>query len=189
MRSTGLSDWHTTVGLAIDGAITDYIKEHKFDQLTSPKFEDDDPREAIAEKMMGPGTRARLRGIGAELLWFDIGHFDVAESMQPVVEEQRVDTWSARWDGDAMVIRAYGEARRMAYQEIGRAEGQAEMILSIIKSLEEVGFEADEGTEEERLDNLRKIVWMQVAQVLDAIAEEDANPSRPNRLPPQIPGE
>jgi hypothetical protein len=86
-----------------------------------------------------------------------------------------------------MVIRAHGEARRMAYQEIGRAEGQAEMLLSIIQSLEEVGFEAGEGTEEELLDDLRKIVWTRVAQVLDAISNEDAGSSPSSRLPPQIP--
>ena len=37
VRTTGLSDWHMTVRLAVDGAITDYIKAHKFDQLTSPE--------------------------------------------------------------------------------------------------------------------------------------------------------
>ena len=41
-RSTGLTDWHTTIRLAVDGAITDYIKAHKFDQLTSPTYEDDE---------------------------------------------------------------------------------------------------------------------------------------------------
>lgn len=185
VRSIGLSDWNTTVQLAVDGAITDYIKEHKFDHLTAPSYEDDDPRAAIAENMMSKGMRGRLRNVGAELLWFDIGHFSVSDQMKAAVEEQRVDTWSARWDGDAMVVRSYGEARRLAYQDMGRAEGQADMLMSILKALDEVGFEGGYGEAEQRqqrLRNLRAIVWTRVAQILDASAEENQKSSGPNEL-------
>ncbi len=184
-RATGLTDWHSTIQLAVDGAITDYIKAHKFDQLTAPSYEDADPRADISKKMMSKGIRNRLRNWGAELLWFDIGHFDVVEQVEGIemkrtVEEQRIDTWSARWDGDSMIIRAAGEARRMAYQEVGRAEGQADVLLSIIRSLEEAGFEPGANQE-----NLRAIVWMRVAQILDAAAEEDKRDTTRKKLPPQ----
>ena len=175
VRSNGLSDWNATVQLAVDGAITDYIKEHKFDHLTAPSYEDDDPRAAIAKRMMGKPLRTRLRNVGAELLWFDIGHFSVSDRMKAAVEEQRVDTWSARWDGDAMVVRSFGEARRLAYQDMGRAEGQADILMSILKALDEVGFEGGYGEaekEKQRLRNLRAIVWTRVAQILDASAED-----------------
>jgi hypothetical protein len=188
VRSNGLSDWNAAVQLAVDGAITDYIKEHKFDHLTAPSYEDDDPRAAIAERMMGKALRMRLRNVGAELLWFDIGHFSVSDQMKAAVEEQRVDTWSARWDGDAMVVRSYGEARRLAYQDMGRAEGQADMLMSILKALDEVGFEGGYGEAEQkqqRLRNLRAIVWTRVAQILDASADEEKKSNAANAsLPP-----
>jgi hypothetical protein len=190
VRSKGLSDWHTTVRLAVEGAITDYIRSHKFDQLTAPSYGDADPRAEINKNMMGAGTRGRLRNVGAELLWFDIGHFDVVEKiddaleMKRTIEDQRIDTWSARWDGEVMVVHAYGKAQRMAYQEVGRAEGQADILLSIIQALEEVDSESTIAREEQRLKNLRGILWTRVAQVLDRIAEEDEKQESSNKLLP-----
>ena len=35
----GLSSWHTAVRLAFDGGITEYIKSHKFDDLTAPNYD------------------------------------------------------------------------------------------------------------------------------------------------------
>ena len=185
-RVPELSKWHMTIRLAVDSAITDYIKAHKFDQLTAPNFEDADPRAEIA-KDMNTGIRHRLRNVGAELLWFDIGHFAVSDRMKEIVADQRVDTWSARWDGDAMVVRSYGEARRLAYQDMGRAEGQADLLLSIIQALDEVGFEEGytEGErQKQRLHNLRAIIWARVAQILDTLADEQRSNSQNNQLPP-----
>jgi len=185
VRNDGLATWHATVRLAFDGAIKDYIKSHKFDQLTAPNYEEADPRAEIAAKM-NKGIRLRLRNVGAELLWYDIGHFGVSDRMREAVEDQRVDTWSARWDGDAMVVRSYGEAHRLAYQDMGRAEGQADLIMSILKSLDEAGFEGGYGEteqKEQRLRNLRAIIWTRVAQVLDASAEDQNN--NPKTLPPK----
>jgi hypothetical protein len=123
--------------------------------------------------MLKGGLRAGLRNFGAELLWLDIGHFEVAESMIDTVAEQRVDTWGARWDGEAMVVRAHGEARRMAYQEMGRAEGQADLLMSILQALDEAGFEEGRDEEEQRRDSLRRIIWARVAQIFDTAAEEE----------------
>jgi hypothetical protein len=186
VRNESLATWHDTVRLAFDGGIKYYIRSHKFDNLTHPDFEESDPRAEIA-KAVNTGIRLRLRSIGAELLWFDIGHFGVSDSMKEAVEEQRVDTWSARWDGDAMVVRSYGEARRLAYQDMGRAEGQADLLLSILQALEEAGFEGGFGEaeqEQQRLNNLRAIVWTKVAQTLDTAAEESKKKSTPDKLPP-----
>lgn len=188
-RSAGLTDWHSTIQLAVDGAITDYIKSHKFDQLTSPSFEDDDPRAEISKKMMSRNIRARLRNWGAELLWFDIGHFDVVEKideleMKSIIEKQRLETWSARLDGDAMVMRSYGEARQLAYQDLGRAEGQVDMLMSIIQALKDAGFDANSDQDSESIQNLRAILWMRVAQVLDRVSEEDKKAQRRKKLPP-----
>jgi len=176
--ANGLSSWHATVRSAFDGGITDYIRSHKFDDLTAPSNEVD-PRTEITSNMY-KGIRLRLRSAGAELLWFDLGHFGISDRMKDTVSDQRVDTWSARWDGDAMVVRSSGEARRLAYQDMGRAEGQADMLMSIIQALDEAGFEGgygDRGKQAERLRNLRSIIWMRIAQILDASAEESRESS------------
>jgi hypothetical protein len=189
VRNEKLATWHQTVRLAFDGGIKYYIRSHKFDNLTHPDLEESDPRAEIASAM-NRGIRLRLRDIGAELLWFDIGHFGVSDSMKETVEEQRVDTWSAQLDGDAMVVRSYGEAHRLAYQDMGRAEGQADLLLSIMQALDDAGSESDfeEGeTEQQRLQNLRAIVWTKVAQTLDAVADEQKKPPPQDEPPPNIP--
>jgi hypothetical protein len=188
VTGAGLSSWHVVVRLAFDGGITDFIRASKFDNLTAPNYEDADPRAEIA-KNMSKGIRLRLRTYGAELLWFDVGHFGVSDRMKEAVSDQRVDTWSARWDGDAMVVRSYGEARRLAYQDMGRAEGQADLLLSIIQALDEAGFEGGFGEGEqqvERLKNLRSIIWMRIAQILDASAEEGREDLNNNNPPPRL---
>ena len=180
VRTTGLTSWHTTVRLAVDSAITDYIKAHHFDHLTAPSA-GDDPRAEIAKRMMGQGIRSRLRGVGAELLWFDIGHFDVAtreleekkiETIRDLIEAQRVDTWSARWDGEAIVVRSQGESRRLVYQDMGHAEGQADLLISIMQSLNDANPDDVQDNPAQRLRDLRAIVWTSVAQILDAAAED-----------------
>lgn len=187
----GEGSWHMAVGGAIDGGITEYIKSHKFDNLTAPNYEDSDPRAEIASAM-NKRIRLGLRGVGAELLWFGIGHFGVSDRMKTAIEEQRVDTWSARWDGDAMVVRSYGEARRLAYQDMGRAEGQADLLLSIIQGLDDAGFESGFGDGEQgeqRLKNLRAIIWMRVAQILDAVSDENQQDTSKSALPPRTSSE
>ena len=192
----GLTSWHDMITLRIDGGITDYIKEHTFDHLTAPTYEDQDPRKIISNKIMKGNLRKVLRNHGAELLWLDIGHFEVSDKMiqtltdqevpqSDMVADQRVDTWGARLDGAAMVVRAHGEARRMAYQEMGRAEGQADLLLSILQGLDEAGFEAGRGSEEERRESLRRIVWARIAQIFDAVAEEEKKNQSRNTLPPK----
>lgn len=176
-RRTGLTDWHSTIQLAVDGAITDYIKEHNFDQLTAPGH-GDDPRAEINKKLIGPGVRTRMRNWGAELLWVDIGHFDVIEiiddlEVKKTIEKQRIETWSARWDGNAMIVKAAGEGQQLAAQDIGRAEGQSEMLISILQALNEIDVNTEEGQNENRAKMLRGIVWSRVAQIFDRIADEE----------------
>ena len=183
------------IQLAVDGGITDYVKGHSFDHLTAPTYHDADPRVKIANALMGAGTRNRLRNLGAELLWFDIGHFDVSDqtvidpamldddrpvSLKDIVDAQRVDTWGAKWAGNADIVRSYGAARRLAIQELGRAEGQADMLRSIIRALEDAEHEAGplQG------DRLRAILLARTAQVLDALAEKERKRRATRRLPP-----
>jgi hypothetical protein len=168
----GLQAWWFAVKNQVETGITDYINAHTLDQLTAPvalgglatpDFLDKDPRDKIKKAVFSKGVRNNLRGLGAELLWVDIGHFDLPEKQ---IQEQRLASWRARWEGKAEVIRADAEAQRLRYQEMGRAEAQAEMLMSITRALEDIGLEGD------TRDHLRNIVLMRTAQILEALGEE-----------------
>ena len=163
VRENGITPWHDAVRLVVDGAISDYISQHKFDYLTTPHFHEDDPRLEIAKRLNSPGTRQRLKGLGAELLWFDIGHI---EPVNKEVSDQKVGTWQARWIGNASVQRAIGEARLQANQELGRAEAQSEILVSILHSLDTVGLKDDP-------KNLRNIILLRTSQLLESLVYED----------------
>lgn len=164
----GLEPWHAVVRSVVNGVITSYINQNQIDHLTAPDRDDIDPRLELSKKLRSRGVRERLRNVGAELLWFDIGHFDIVDEK---VAEQRLDTWQAKWIGNANVIRAYGEAKREAYQELGRAEAQAEMLMSIIHVFDDVGLSEDSA------QNLQNIVLVRTAQILEATSKRSQNPT------------
>lgn len=131
VRADGLSTWNAAVQLVVEGTILDFIRENQVDALTAPSATGEDPRLKIRRRLLSAETRNRLKEIGAELIWFDTGHFSVEDP----VEEQRIKTWGAEWTGEARVLRAYGDSQRKAYQELGRAEAQAELLMSIVHSI------------------------------------------------------
>jgi len=158
----GLTPWHQMVNLAVEAAITDFIRENLFDDVSAPRFGKTEARIEIARRLNSEGTRFRLRGVGAELLWVDMGHFEVVDKR---IEEQRVETWGAKWAGLADVNRAFGDAKRLSHRELGRAEAQAEMILSILSVLNDIDdLESNE-------DTLRAIVLSRISQLLDGMSE------------------
>ena len=155
---TGVTDWHRMVWLAIEGAITGYISQHNLDTIMAPRELGSDPRDAIKKQVDAEGVHARLRGIGARLLWVDIGYLEVE---QPDVDRKRREYWEAKWSGNAAVIRAQGEAERIAIQEQGRAEGQASLLTSIANSLKDAGIQETD-------ENLWNIVLARTAQILES---------------------
>jgi hypothetical protein len=163
----GLVSWHDSVRSAVNGVIADYISRHKIDQLTAPRYQDRDPREEIKNNLFSKGTRERLRSLGAELLWVDIGHFEIPDK----VTEQRVKTWQAKWRGIADRERAEGEALRLSYLEQGRAEAQAELIMKILEVLENINVAGDKR-------NVRRLFFARTAQILDAITESSRSASK-----------
>ena len=74
--------------------------------------------------------------------------------------------WAADWMGSAKVAHAYGEARLLAYQELGRAEAQAELIVSITQALEGIPISGDS------VQSLKNILMARTAQLLDALKPE-----------------
>lgn len=171
-RKTTLSDgstsWHKEVTQVVEGAIREYVNQHQFDHLMAPNFLEDLPRDEIQSLVFSTPVKDKLLEFGAELLWVGVGHFGIEEK----VKDQRLDTWGAKWVGDATVVKAYGEAQRMIYQEIGRAEGQAELIMSIINALNAAAVVGPSAV------NQKRILLMRTSQILEAIAQP------PKSLPP-----
>ena len=158
-----VTSWHFGVNQQIDTAVTDYIQQNFVDYLTAPVASGHDPRREIYDRIKSSAPRSRLRERGAELMWIDIGHFDIPDKQ---VAEQRITTWQAKWVGDANIVRAYGESQRLIYQELGRAEAQAEMLMSIVHALEDVGSGGNSQ------QHLRKVMLARIASLLDGMRDQ-----------------
>jgi hypothetical protein len=146
------------------GRITDYIATNYLDFLTAPREEGQDPRGSLRDAVFARDMRGRLATIGAELQWIDVGHIEIENTD---VDSVRVDMWAADLMGDAKVARAFGEARVRAYQELGRAEAQAELIISITQAMEGIPISGDS------VQSLRNILMARTAQLLDALKPEE----------------
>lgn len=161
VTSYGLTSWADTVRIYFEGEIQTYIRKRQLDQVMSPRTAGSDPRSEIHRLYETAGFRRRFSNIGAELLWYGIGHMDVEN---PLVNDQRVETWQAGWRGDAEVIVAYSEALKKVYREQGRAEAQAEILLAIIQALKDARIQPGQ-------PDLRQVFLVRVAQLLEAMNE------------------
>ncbi len=166
VRAEGLSTWPAVVKLLFEGEIQGFIRQNQVDQVTAPRQADADPRGDIQKLYQTPNFRERLRAVGAELLWYGIGHIEIET---PGITEQRISTWQAGWRGDAQVLRAYSEGVEQAYQEVGRAQAQAEILNSILYSLNDLPLKA-----ESRNRALHDLFLLRIGQILDAMSEDDA---------------
>ena len=152
--------WEKAVQFSIDGAITDYINQHFLDQILFPASNQDDPRSEMS-KIITAKKWTSLKMYGAELLWHDIGHFEV----DPAIGEQMMKAWNAKWAGNATILRAQGEAMQIANQERGRAEGEVNMLTSIIQALDYANLP-------ENIDeNMWNIVLSRTAQVIESMTK------------------
>jgi hypothetical protein len=159
MTATEILPWHHGVNYNIDTAIVDYIRRHQVDQITTGSDQGNDSRAEIYKQLRSKSARERLKERGAELIWIDIGYLGNPDKQ---VMEQRVSNWQTKWMGDANVVRAYGEAQRIESQVKGRAEAQVDMIISMVKALEEL---ENEGVPRQ---NLRTIYLARLSQLLES---------------------
>jgi hypothetical protein len=136
-RSDGIVSWHQLIKIAVNASITDYIRSHRFDEVIAPRFEDEDPRVAIEERLFSQSMQKRLKGIGAELLWVDMGDIQAVDYR---VDEQFVETWGAKWLGNAKVKKAFGEATAKSYESLGFIEAISQLILAIREAIETIGL-------------------------------------------------
>ncbi len=163
---TELAPWHDMVNIAVEGAITDYIRQHQFDEVVVPKFPNI-PRQIITDKIFSQGVRSWLRSYGAELLWWDIGHFKIAD---PTVADQLVDNWGTVWRGETAYRLARGEAERIKNLEIGRAEVQAEMLIKTMEAFQNMQVS------QLGAGSVRNILLARLAQLLDGMMDHDFLP-------------
>jgi hypothetical protein len=134
------------------------VSRQRLDRLTAPS--DEDPRAAIRAEFASPDARQQLAKMGAELIWVNIGHLDTPEK----IDAQRLDNWQSFWLSHDRVTEAHGDALQIAYDELGRAEGQAEMLTAISHTLESLGSGE---TLDERVADL---VLLRIGRVLEAMA-------------------
>ena len=163
-------NWGDLIMSMISGRIVAWISRQRLDRLTAPL--DDDPRAALRAEFEGAEARHQLARFGAELVRVNIGHLDTPGS----VDSQRLINWQSFWQSHDKVALAQGDALKLAYEELGRAEGQAEMLKTITQALETVepGVPPDE-TETNRL------VILRISQLLETITprEKLAEPKAP----------
>jgi hypothetical protein len=176
VSTKGVGTWQDAVESAVKGVITDYIYQHKVDPLTTPKPNENDPRAEIRNRFKSRVVRERFKNIGTDLLWIDIGNFEVPD--QEVVK-QRIATWAAKWEGDVTIERVHGEAQRIYLQEVGRAQAQAMILENIVDGLKIAGLAHNPK------ENLRKIVLLRTAQFLEAYTEH-GHVANLEDLPPDI---
>ena len=174
----GMDRWHEAVRRAVDGALTNFISSHELDYLTAPRQNGQNPRRELRVELFAPAVKGDLRRWGAELHWMDIGQFEIDDleenkDMDPV-DETRTKFWASHWIGDAKTIRSYGEAQHLMYQELARAEAQAEMIMSITDALRNSSFGPD------RAESLRHIFLARTAQILEALRDGNARKEPPS---------
>jgi hypothetical protein len=177
----GLNSLEDTVRSSVRIAIGRFVQSHQIDYLTAPGKDEKDPREALRGNFTSPNVRNRFRSLGVDLLWIDIGHFSIKEDD---VDRERINQWGAKWEGAAEVRRSLGDAQRLALQEIGRAEAQAGMLDSILRSVQE----ALEGakTPQDRNRILRNLVMARTAQILDAWAQSNSKLAGREQLPHRL---
>lgn len=166
----GLETWRDSVGRIITGGVTDFINRHDVDYLTSPRSNSQDPRLEMRNNLTYGPSRIGLRKLGAELLWVDVGHFEIDDES---VDTTRMDLWAADWLGRAGIQIEEGRTWRDLLRERGRAEGQAELIASIADSLRNAELANDPA------GNMRKILLMKTAQVMDTIKDNGHNQESP----------
>lgn len=160
----GLTPWTDSIQRMVAGMISNFVNRHQIDDITAPSINKVDPRTELQKEFFLKPARNRFNYLGADLLWIDIGHFGILDE---IVTKQRIETWQAKWIGYANVTRAYGKAKHDASSEFGRAEANAELLMSIVNAIddEEIGKISGE--------KLRTLFLLRVSKLLESLSQYD----------------
>ena len=105
--------------------------------------------------------------MGTILRWWDPGEFRSLEQ----IEGQFLSNWSVDITSNIQINKEYGNAQRLAYEELGRSEAEAELLMSIIHSLEGISLNDDKS---QTLQNLILIRTAQVIRALNVSTQESS---------------
>lgn len=163
--------WSGLVSRRVQGIIKEYINEHRLDDVIASREHEkgNNPRKKIRDRAYQSGFMSSLRSIGTILRWWDPGEFKSLDD----IESQFLSNWSVDLKSNVKLNRAYGDAQKQAYEELGRAEAEAELLMSIIHALDGIKFGSD------KTQTLQNLILMRTAQVLRALntRAEDAQSS------------
>lgn len=155
----GPETWEATISRIVVGAITDFVASNTIDYLTAPGSSPANPRLELRNELLFRSIRPALAENGAELLWIDTGHLHIVEEE---VDRQRKELWASPWLRESSAVRAYADATYQAYQELGRAEAQAEIVMSIMDVLKDVSLSTTSPLE------VKKLLILRTSQLLEA---------------------
>jgi hypothetical protein len=161
VTESGLTEWRTMVKGLIRSAIADFIYNHTATELLKPS-EAHNPYTELKQTLRKRGFRERLRKMGTELLWINVGLFDFEN---PQFKQAVLQIHGAEWDDQADLERAEGEAQLVYYRELGRAEAQAELLQSILESIQSAPNHLDSA------ELIRSIIIARAAQVFDSFGK------------------
>ncbi len=165
-----MMDWGDLIMMQLTARLRAWISRRRLDRLTAPIEED--PRAALRAEFDSPSVRAQLARFGAELVRVNIGHIDTPTQ----VDSQRLENWESFWKSQDKVTLAQGEALQVAYEALGRAEGQADMLKTIAKALEAISPSEAETSQ---------LILLRISQMLETIAAS----TRPTEAKTQSPSQ
>lgn len=153
--------WSSVVGGRVQGIIRDYITEHRLDDVIASREHEKEknPREDLRNSAYQPSFISSLRTTGTILRWWDPGEFKSLND----IESQFLSNWSVDFKSNVRLNQAYGDAQKQAYEELGRAEAEAELLMSIIHALDGIKFASD------KTQTLHNLILMRTAQVIRAL--------------------
>lgn len=152
--------WDGTMRGRVGSIIKDYISNHRLDDVIASREHDpENSRRTIWKKAFEDDFKKGLHSMGTLLRWWDPGEFKSLKS----IEKQFLSNWSVDIQGHIQVNQAQGDAQKQAYEELGRAEAEAELLMSIIHSLDGINLAPN------KPQTLQNLILMRTAQVIRAL--------------------
>lgn len=154
-----LTSWGKSVEGAIKGILASYIGEHNLDDVIAPRKQDKQKvREEIREKAYEKVFKDKMREMGTLIGWWDPGEFGSIKEVQ----DQLLASWKVDIDHEIKINEAEGVAQRTAFEELGRAEAEAELLISIIQ-----GFDGIQPGQD-KAQTMQNLILLRTAQVIKA---------------------
>ncbi|MBI3760763.1 MAG: SPFH domain-containing protein [Chloroflexi bacterium] len=113
-----MASWADSVAGAVAGQIRAMISQRRLDELIGFDTETDPPRDQMHAEFGRAATRKKFAGMGAEILWAGLGHFETPSQ----VATQLIQTWRATWQYLVNVTEAEAQAERLRQREYLRGE-------------------------------------------------------------------